>query len=70
MRWASIQASFSPRAVGKTRWSRDMILTVVAVLMVLHLGGELLLDELNRREVRRHAAEAPPAVAAMMDAAN
>ena len=47
-----------------------MILTVVAVLMVLHLGGELMLDELNRREVRRHAAEAPPAVAAMMDAAN
>jgi len=47
-----------------------MILTVVVVLMVLHLGGELLLDELNRREVRRHAAEAPPAVAAMMDAAS
>jgi len=34
-----------------------MILTVVVVLMVLHLGGELLLDELNRREVRRHATE-------------
>jgi STE24 endopeptidase len=47
-----------------------MILTVVVVLMVLHLGGELLLDELNRREVRRHATEAPPAVAAMMDAAS
>jgi STE24 endopeptidase len=47
-----------------------MILTVVVVLMVLHLGGELLLDELNRREVRRHAAKAPPAVAAMMDAAS
>jgi STE24 endopeptidase len=47
-----------------------MILTVVAVLMVLHLGGALLLDELNRREVRRHATQAPPAVAAMMDAAS
>ncbi len=45
-----------------------MILTIVAVLMVLHLAGELILGALNRAEVCRHAAAPPPAVAAIMDA--
>lgn len=43
-----------------------MVLTVTAILMVLRLLGELLLAELNRREVRRHAAQAPAAVAAIL----
>src|SRR5882672_5428898 len=53
----------------KTRWIQRMVLTMVAVLMVLHLAGELLLSALNRAEVRRHAATPPPAVAAIMDTA-
>ena len=36
--------------------------------MVLRLAGELFLSALNRAEVRRHAAVAPPAAAAIMDA--
>jgi STE24 endopeptidase len=46
-----------------------MVLTIVAVLMVLRLAGELVLSALNRAEVRRHAAAPPPAAAAIMDAA-
>ena len=45
-----------------------MILAVIAVLLVLRLAGELLLAELNRREIRRHADKAPEAVAAILDA--
>ena len=45
-----------------------MVLTVVAVVLGLHLAGELILAELNRREVRRHAGAAPAAVAAIVDA--
>ena len=44
-------------------------LWLTAGLMVLRLAGELVLSALNRAEVRRHAAAAPPAVAAIMDAA-
>ena len=43
------------------------VLWVTAVLMVLRLAADLVLSALNRAEVRRHAAEAPPAVAAIMD---
>ncbi len=45
-----------------------MVLTVVAGLIVLRLGAQLVLNALNAAEVRRHAAAPPPAVAAMMDA--
>lgn len=45
-----------------------MVLTVVAIMLGLRLAGELVLAELNRREVRRHAAQAPAAVAALVDA--
>ncbi len=40
---------------------------ITAALLVLRLAGELILSALNRAEVRRHAAVAPPAVAAIMD---
>ena len=43
------------------------VLLITAGLMVLRLAGELVLSALNRAEVRRHAAVAPPAVAAIMD---
>jgi STE24 endopeptidase len=43
------------------------MLTIVAILMLARLAGELLLAELNRREVRRFATQPPPAVAAMVD---
>lgn len=45
-----------------------LVLSITAALMVLHLAGELVLSALNRAEVRRHAAAAPPAAAAIMDA--
>ena len=45
-----------------------IVLGITAALMGLRLAGELLLSALNRAEVRRHAAAAPPAVAAIMDA--
>jgi len=45
-----------------------LVLVVTAVLMVLRLAGELFLSALNRAEVRRNAASAPPAAAAIMDA--
>ncbi len=44
-----------------------IVLWITAALMVLRLTGELFLSALNRAEVRRHAASAPPAVAAIMD---
>ncbi len=47
----------------------QLVLVVTALLMVLRLAGELLLSALNRAEVRGHAGSAPPAVAAIMDAA-
>jgi STE24 endopeptidase len=44
------------------------MLTLVAVLMIARLAGELILAELNRREALRHKAQPPAAVAAMVDA--
>ena len=45
-----------------------MVFTVVVVLIVAKLLVELGLSALNRRNVVRHAAQAPEAVAAIMDA--
>ena len=45
-----------------------MVFYVVAGLVVAKLLAELILAGLNRAEVRRHAAQAPVAVAAIMDA--
>ncbi|MET0261474.1 MAG: M48 family metallopeptidase [Rariglobus sp.] len=44
-----------------------MVFTVFASLIVAKLLAELVLAGLNRAEVRRHAAQAPAAVAAIMD---
>lgn len=46
-----------------------MVMLVVAALMVLHLVGDLWLEWLNRREVRRAVGSPPPAALAIMDAA-
>ena len=46
-----------------------MVLTLVAALIGLRLAAQLLLNALNAAEVRRHAAVAPPQVAAIMDPA-
>ncbi|MGA2445778.1 MAG: M48 family metallopeptidase [Opitutaceae bacterium] len=46
-----------------------MVLTIVAVLIGLRLAAQLWLNALNASEVRRHAAEPPPVVAAIMDRA-
>jgi STE24 endopeptidase len=46
-----------------------MVLTIVAVLIGMRLGAQLLLNALNAFEVRRHAAGPPPAVRAIMDQA-
>jgi STE24 endopeptidase len=43
------------------------VLLITAVLLVLRLAGELILSAMNRAEVRRHATQRPPAVAAIMD---
>jgi len=43
------------------------VLWIVAGLILLRLFGEWILSALNRAEVRRHADQAPPAVAAIMD---
>ena len=43
------------------------VLWTAAALMALRLVADLVLSALNRAEVRRHAAEPPPAVAAIMD---
>ncbi|HNC24773.1 MAG TPA: M48 family metallopeptidase [Opitutaceae bacterium] len=45
----------------------SLVLIATAVLLGLHLAGELVLAALNRAEVRRHASSPPPAVAAIMD---
>ena len=45
-----------------------MVFTVVVGLIVGKLLAELVLAALNRAEVRKHAAQAPAAVAAIMDA--
>ncbi|MDB6168040.1 MAG: Ste24 endopeptidase [Verrucomicrobia bacterium] len=47
----------------------SFVLLITAALMALRLAGELVLSALNRAEVRRHADEAPPAAAAIMDGA-
>jgi STE24 endopeptidase len=46
-----------------------MVLLIVIGLIVARLVAELWLSALNRAEVRRHATQAPPAVAAIMDEA-
>ena len=46
-----------------------MVVTVVLVLLALKVAAELTLSLLNRAEVNRNAAKAPPAVAALMDEA-
>jgi STE24 endopeptidase len=46
-----------------------MVITIALLLIVARLLAEWLLSEMNTREVRRHAAKAPDAVAAMMDEA-
>ena len=45
-----------------------MYIAFAAILIVMRLAAELWLNALNRREVLRHAAAPPPAVAAIMDA--
>jgi STE24 endopeptidase len=45
-----------------------MVFPVIVGLVVAKLLAELILAALNRAEVRRHAAQAPAAVAAIMDA--
>lgn len=45
-----------------------MVFTVVMGLVIAKLLAELALAALNRAEVRRHAAQAPAGVAAIMDA--
>jgi len=44
-----------------------MIFTIAIILIVARLLAELVLAQLNQREVQRHAAQAPAAVAAIMD---
>lgn len=44
-----------------------MVITIAVALIVARLLAEWLLAEMNMREVRRHAQQAPDAVAAMMD---
>ena len=44
-----------------------MVITIAVALIVARLLAEWLLAEMNMREVRRHAQQAPGAVAAMMD---
>ncbi len=46
-----------------------MVLMIVLGLIVARLLAELWLSALNRAEVRRHAQQPPPAVAAIMDEA-
>lgn len=43
------------------------MLTLVAILMVLRLAGELILNRLNSQEAKRHSKSAPPAVASITD---
>ncbi len=46
-----------------------MFLLSIALLLAARLIGELVLAELNRREVRKHANKAPDAIAAIVDEA-
>jgi len=46
-----------------------MVFNIIVALLVAKLLAELILAALNRTEVKRHADQAPPAVAAIMDAA-
>src|SRR5688572_1245748 len=46
-----------------------VVLWIALALLILRLLAELGLSALNRAEVRRHATEAPAAVAAIMDSA-
>ncbi|WP_221031802.1 M48 family metallopeptidase [Actomonas aquatica] len=46
-----------------------MVLQIALALILLRLVAEWVLSLLNRQEVRRHAEQAPPAVAAIMDEA-
>jgi len=46
-----------------------MVFYVIVGLLFAKLLAELILASLNRAEVKRHADQAPPAVAAIMDAA-
>ena len=46
----------------------EMLLTIVGSLIVARLGFELMLNALNRAEVRKHATQPPPPVAAVLDA--
>ncbi|HEU5079824.1 MAG TPA: M48 family metallopeptidase [Opitutaceae bacterium] len=46
-----------------------MVVTLAVVFIALRLFAELLLSRLNRAEVERNRTVAPPAVAAVMDAA-
>jgi STE24 endopeptidase len=46
-----------------------MVVTLAIVFIALRLVAELVLSRLNRTEVVRHRAAAPPAVAAVMDPA-
>jgi hypothetical protein len=48
--------------------SATMVMLLVGVLIFLHLAGDLWLEWLNRREIRR-AAGSPPAAAASVEAA-
>ena len=45
----------------------NLVLQIVALLMVVRLGGELILATLNCREVRRHRPNPPASVLAIMD---
>jgi STE24 endopeptidase len=47
-----------------------MVFTIVAGLIALRLGAELVLSLLNCTEARKHAGTPPPAVAAIADAAS
>ncbi len=66
------QSIFGLAAGGVSRplGGMGIVLIVTATLLGLKLAGELVLGALNRAEVKRHAHEAPPAAAAIMDAAS
>ncbi len=48
--------------------SATMVMLLVGVLILLHLAGDLWLEWLNRREIRRAAGSPPAAALAIMDA--
>ncbi len=57
------------RGKSESNGAMVSVLAVTAALLVLRLLGELVLSALNRAEVRRHAAQPPAGVAAIMDGA-